>query len=324
VSQQHLRTFRARTLPEAMRQLRAELGDEAVIVASGELADGGAQVTAAVGGPGQEEDDLVALLAPAEAASARAEISAALAFHGVRAAVAGPLEAELGRQQATVDAVSTLAAAFARHLRFEPLGLPSGRGVVLVGPPSAGKTAVVARLAAGARLAGRPVAVRSTDTGRAGGLEQLRALLAPLRLAPESVPAGREVASVATGGGDPVAVVIVDTAGVNPFRAGEVAGLAGWLGAAGVEPVLVLPVGLDPHDAVEIVGAFAAIGVRRCLFTRLDAAPRLGAVVAAGATGVALAEVSVSPLIGKPLLPLSPAGLARLLLRHNGSGRDAA
>jgi hypothetical protein len=47
-------------------------------------------------------------------------------------------------------------------------------------------------------------------------------------------------------------------------------------------------------------------------------------VVAAGATGVALAEVSVSPLIGKPLLPLSPAGLARLLLRHGGSGRGAA
>jgi flagellar biosynthesis protein FlhF len=238
--------------------------------------------------------------------------------------VAGPLEAELGRQQAAVDAVSTLAAAFARHLRFEPLGLPSGRAVALVGPPGRGKTAVVARLAAAARLAGRPVAVRSTDTGRAGGIEQLRALLAPLRLAPEAIPPGREVASAAAAGGDgATAVVVVDTAGVNPFRAGEVAGLAGWLGAAGAEPVLVLPAGLDAHDSVEIVGAFAAIGVRRCVVTRLDAARRLGAVVAVGATGVALAEASVSPLIGKPLLPLSPAGLARLLLRH-GAGRGAA
>ena len=319
-----LRTFRARSLPEAMRQLRAELGDEAVIVASGELADGGAQVTAAVGMPDQEEDDLATLLAPTEAAPARAEIAAALAFHGVPAAVAGVLEAELGRQQAVAtDAVSTLAVALARHIRFDPLGLPSGRAVALVGPPGAGKTAVAARLAASARLVGRPVVVRSTDTARAGGVEQLRALLAPLRLAPEAIPPGREVASIAAATDDLAAVVVIDTAGVNPFRAGEVAGLAGWLGAAGVEPVLVLPAGLDAHDAVEIVGAFVAIGVRRCVLTRLDAARRLGAVVAAGATGVALAEVSVSPLIGKPLLPLSAAGLARLLLRH-GTGRGTA
>ena len=83
---------------------------------------------------------------------------------------------------------------------------------------------------------------------------------------------------------------------------------------------VVLPAGLDVHDAVEVVGVFAAIGARRCLVTRLDAARRLGAVVAAGATGVALAEASVSPLIGQPLLPLSPGGLARLLLRHGGKG----
>ena len=199
---------------------------------------------------------------------------------------------------------------------------PDGK-LALVGPPGSGKTAVAARLAASARLVGRPVVVRSTDTARAGGVEQLRALLAPLRLAPEAIPPGREVASIAAAADDPAAVVVIDTAGVNPFRAGEVAGLAGWLGAAGVEPVLVLPAGLDAHDAVEIVGAFVAIGVRRCVLTRLDAARRLGAVVAAGATGVALAEVSVSPLIGKPLLPLSAVGLARLLLRH-GAGRGSA
>jgi flagellar biosynthesis GTPase FlhF len=35
-----LRTFRARTLPEAMRRLRAELGEDAVIVASRELDEG--------------------------------------------------------------------------------------------------------------------------------------------------------------------------------------------------------------------------------------------------------------------------------------------
>ena len=41
-----LRTLRARSLPEAMRQLRAELGEDVIIIASRETADG-VEVTAA-------------------------------------------------------------------------------------------------------------------------------------------------------------------------------------------------------------------------------------------------------------------------------------
>lgn len=314
----NLRTFRARNLPEAMRQLRAELGEDAIIVASRELAAGEAQVTAAVE---DGEENLAALLAPAETAPVRTEIAAALAFHGVPAPVREALEAELDDLEPT-DAAAALAGVLARRLRFDPLGLPvGGRTVALVGPPGAGKTAAVARLAAAAKLAGRPVLVRSADTARAGGVEQLKALLAPLKLVPEPVPpAGKPVPAAA---GDKEAgetLVLLDTTGVNPFRGAEVAALAARLGALEAEPVLVLPAGLDVHDAVEIVGVFAAIGARRCLVTRLDAARRLGAVVAAGVTGVALAEASVSPLIGQPLLPLSPGGLARLLLRHGAKG----
>ena len=96
------------------------------------------------------------------------------------------------------------------------------------------------------------------------------------------------------------AVVLVDTAGVNPFRSGEVARLAQWLAPARAEVVLVLPAGTDAQDAIEIVGAFAAAGARRCVATRIDAARRVGAVVAAGAAGLrsarpASARSSASP-----------------------------
>jgi flagellar biosynthesis protein FlhF len=82
-----LHTFRARTLPEAMRLLRDELGADAVIVASRELAEeggGGAEVTAAAEPPGPDEEDLAALLTPAETGPILAEVKAALAFTGFR------------------------------------------------------------------------------------------------------------------------------------------------------------------------------------------------------------------------------------------------
>jgi flagellar biosynthesis protein FlhF len=308
-----LHTFRARTLPEAMRLLRDELGADAVIVASRELAEegGGAEVTAAAEPPGPDEEDLAALLTPAAAGPILAEVKAALAFHAVPAAVAQAIEPELERDR-PADAASALAGALARAVRFEPLGAPApGRTLAVVGPPGAGKTAVVARLAAAARLAGLPARVVCADPGRAGAFEQLTALLAPLGLAPE---AAATPAQAPAGGGS--SLTLVDTGGVNPFRAAEVAALARWLAPGGAEAVLALPAGTDAQDAVETVGRFAAVGARRCVVTRLDAARRLGGVVAAGATGVALAEASVSPLIGKPMPPLTPGGLARLLLRR--------
>lgn len=305
-----LRTFRAPTLPEAMRRLRAELGEEAVIVASRELG-GAVQVTAAEPGPVAEED-LAALLAPAEASGTRAELASALAYHNVPPALRATLEAELGRTEPG-DAPAMLAATLARCLRFEPLGLPVDRTIALVGPAGAGKTAAVARLATAARLAGHAVAVLCADTARAAAVDQLAALVAPLGLSPEALSDPAPLASRARATGS---VTLIDTMGVNPFRGAEMAELARWTGSGGIEPVLAIPAGTDAQDTVEIVGLFAAIGVRRCLVTRLDAARRLGGVVAAGATGIALAEASISPLIGKPMPPLTAAGLARLLLRH--------
>src|SRR5689334_4758259 len=202
-----LRTLRARSLPDAMRQLRAELGEDVIIIASRETADG-VEVTAA---EEHGEEDLTALLAPAAAGSVQAEVAAALGFHGVPPAVRGVLEAEVARAQAG-DAQGALADALARQVRFEPLGRPTGRAVALVGPPGAGKTAVVARLAAAAR----PVVVLCGDTARAGGLEQLRALIAPLGLEPEPVGTPSDVEARVRAD----AMVLVDTAGVNPFRSG--------------------------------------------------------------------------------------------------------
>jgi flagellar biosynthesis protein FlhF len=307
-----LRSFEARSMSEAMQEMRATLGEEAVIVATRELADR-VRVTAAAGAA---EVDLAGLLAPEPAAPVRGAIESCLAYHRVPPALAAALLAELVEVHAA-DPVAALTRILEARCRFLPLTLPAARPLALVGPPGAGKTAAVARLAAQARVAGQEVRVLSADLARAGGLAQLAALLAPLGIEP--VPAGPEELGRLAAAGEAGAGLLLDSTGVNAFHGGEMAALAELLRAARAEPVLVLPAGLDIEDSLELAANFAALGARRLIVTRLDAARRLGGVLAAADLGLALAGASIGPAIGCGLPGLSATGLARVLLHRAGS-----
>lgn len=63
------------------------------------------------------------------------------------------------------------------------------------------------------------------------------------------------------------------------------AALLGLARAAGASILLVLPAGLDPAEAAETARAFLALGARHLLPTRLDAARRLGGVLAGAGGG---------------------------------------
>lgn len=296
-----LRTFEASTMQQALAELRAALGPEAVIVATRE--DGGrVRLTAAAD---TEEADLEALLAPAADSPARAEVEAALGHHGLPAEASAALLA--GVPPGSADPAALLATALAQRCRFAPDDRPPPSGILLVGPTGAGKTAATARLAAMAVLAGREVEVWTADTDRAGGLEQLRALLAPTGLVP--VP-------IAADGASPPAErpLLVDGPGVNPFHRAEMAELAATVRRLRLEPLLVLPAGLDTRDAAEIAANFQVLGVRRMITTKLDAARRLGGLLAAAELGLELAWATTGREIGRPLVPWTAAGLARLLL----------
>lgn len=296
-----LRTFEASGMPAALARMREVLGPDAVIVATRE--EGATvRVTAAVD---TVEPDLETLLATPAGGPARAAAEASLRHHGLEAGPIAGLLAGAPDGDAS-DPEALLAAALAGRYRFAGARTSAPGSIVLVGPPGAGKTAVAARLAAMTLLEGGHVAVRSADTGRAGGLEQLRALLAPMGLAPDSCEPGT----------DPPALghrLVVDGPGVNPFRRAEMVELAAMVRRLAIEPVLVLPAGLDPSDTAEMAANFQVMGVRRMITTRLDAARRLGGLLAAAELGLELAWATTGPEIGRPLVPWTAAGLARLL-----------
>ncbi len=300
-----IRVFTAPRMAQAMAMVRSELGADAVILGS-RRTSGGVEVTAALEAP--EPAAAMPLAAPTAApAVARAAAPAptgVLARHGIPTKLAARLEG------------GPLSELLAQNVGFGPLPDAAARPLLLAGPLGAGKSLTCAKLAARAVLRGggaiAPLVV-TTDGQRAGATEQLaaftRVLGAPLVSAPDPVAVAAAVARRAER-----QPVLIDTAGCDPFDPGQAASLLALARASGADIVLVLPAGLDAAESADLARAFAVLGARRLLPTRLDAARRLGGVVAAAAAaGQPLPEAGTGPGVADGLTPLSPEWLARRL-----------
>ncbi len=278
-----------------MAECRQALGPDALILATRRTATG-VEVTAALE---PAEEPLPPAPGPA-VAPAPAGPPDPLARHNIPAA----LRARFG-----TGGAGTLAAI----LRFG--GLPDAvrQPLALVGPPGAGKTLTCAKLATRLVLGGATPLVVNADSQRAGATEQIAAFtrLLGIPLAPAGTGAQLAAALGRRMAGQPM---LLDTAGCDPFDPDQAEQLLALLRLAEAVPVLVLPAGLDAEEAAEIARAFAALGTRHLLPTRLDAARRLGGVLSAALAGpLALTEAGTGPGAADGLTPITPAWLAERL-----------
>ena len=309
-----LRTFTAGTMSEAMSLVRARLGPEAIIVSTEEDETGATRVTAAVERPERP------LLPPSEP-DVIDHLGEALGSHGLAPALiekilcaALPFETE--------DPLVALAGALTSLMRFAPIAADAERPLLLVGPPGAGKTLSIAKLAARAVLAGSAPRLVTADTVRAGAVEQLGAFARVLGLPLHRVDGPQRLgAAVAAKPGEPL---LIDSAGVNPYNAGDRRELAQLIAASGAEPVLVLPAGGDPHDTVDMARIFRDLGATRMIVTRLDMVQRLSSVLTVADTlQLALGEASLTPEVANGLTPFNAVVLARLLLPKPRTAQQA-
>ena len=326
-----LKLYRAPAMAAAMRQVRAELGPEALILSSRRVADG-VEITA-----GLEADDPLPPTAPPTAppnpppANPRAPAprtpaprtpaprtpapppatpqALALAFHGASPGLQRKLSA------------GPLPFALAAVLRFADIPLAAGSPpLLLAGPPGAGKTLSIVRLATRLVMAGTMPLVITADGQRAGATEQLAAFtrVLGLTLLVASQPAALARALARRQDGAPV---LIDAPGADLFDPAQRDALAGLAAATGAGIALVLPAGLDPGEAAEIAAGHADLGARLLVATWLDTARRLGSVLAAAEAGLALAEAGIGPGAADGMVKLTPDLLSRRLLQHPATAR---
>jgi flagellar biosynthesis protein FlhF len=305
-----LRSFTAQSMDEAMAQVRQALGDDAVIVSSYTGKRGrGVVVVAAKDDP--KADQKLAIIASGENND---PLEAALAFHGVLPALARRIRAAADGIHSE-DPVLSLAGAFDGMFAFEPLPVVPDKPIVLIGAPGSGKTVLAAKLAARAVLAGLRAHVVTTDTVRAGAVAQLAAFTDILKTKLERASTPEDLKK-ALDNSAPNAVALIDTPGTGPFTTNEIKDLKAFIDAADVEPILVQPAGKDAAESGEAAAAFATLGIKRMIVTKLDVSRRLGGVLAAADQGgLSFAGVSVSPFVAQGVGTLNPVSLARLVLR---------
>ncbi|MBP0494493.1 hypothetical protein [Roseomonas indoligenes] len=283
-----------------MAECRQALGPDALILSTRRTATG-VEVTAALE-PAEEEPPSPPPFPPSVPA-----VPDPLARHNLPPAL---------RPSIGAGGAASLAAVF----RFAALP-DAARPLALVGPPGAGKTLTVAKLATRMVMRGARPMVMTADLQRAGAAEQIAAFTRVLGVPLATAGTGAQLAA-ALAGRRPGQPLLLDTAGCDPFNPAQAEQLLALLRVTDAAPLLVLPAGLDSEEAMETARAFAALGARHLLPTRLDGARRLGGVLAAAFAGpLALTEAGTGPGAADGLTPLTPAWLAE---RLQGPARIAA
>jgi flagellar biosynthesis protein FlhF len=330
-----LRTFLAKDMKAALASVRAEMGPDAVIVGS-ERTKGGVMVRAALEEPeapslaeeiGEPVNDIDAdyrnalirrlrekpAAKPGRRRFDRSELLASFARHRLPDALGHAL-AEASAKTNVSDMTLALAAAIDARMKSAPIDFATAKAFMLVGPNGVGKTAVAAKLAAHAKLAGRSVTLIAGDVAGAGAVARLNAFAEHLDAA---IATADSAFVMATTIGDAVAqdtFAVVDTAGFDPRQPKFAAVYAALAKIESVEPIGVLSALTDAEEAAEIAAALARIGAVRLIVTAVDLARRAGALAAAAMTpGVGLAHVTRSPFVAGGLETLTPLALSRLL-----------
>ncbi|CAA6603931.1 Flagellar biosynthesis protein FlhF [Rhodospirillaceae bacterium LM-1] len=311
-----LKTFTAPGMAEAMQTVRRELGDEAIIVSTQKDPDTGeVHITAALESSEAEEDAIERMLGGGMRPFISEAVRQALSFHGVP----GRLIERLVVAAAAVDSddpVMACAAALDANFIFAPLPDKSApRPFILLGPPGGGKTITVAKLAARSVMKGRRVGVITTDSVRAGVVEQLASFTRIMDIELKVARGPEALKRLLEDNAGLYDLTFIDSPGLNPFQDRDQSYLADLVEASKAEPIMVMAAGGDSSEASEMGEIYANLGVTRLLATRLDATRRLGAVLAAAASAEAMfCEVAVSPHVASGLVALNPVSLARLLV----------
>ena len=294
------KTIRAATSRDALRQVRLELGEEAVVLSNRRVGDQVEIVAAPSGFLERMEQvaptptaDLVrelhrlqselkgqiqALRQPPPADNRKDKIRRSMMRMGFGATLVDqllqhiPPEMELGWVTQTLERNL-------RCIRGDESIIKTGGVFALVGPTGVGKTTTTAKIAARAvvRYGADAVGLVTTDSYRVGAHEQLRIYGRILGVPVHTVKDGADLKMTLNGLRDKK-VVLVDTMGMGQ-RDERVHEQIQQLDALGVRRLLLLNATSNLHTLEDVVRVYRTPQVMGCIPTKLDEALSMGGVV---------------------------------------------
>ncbi len=295
--------FRKPTVREALAEARQTLGPDALVLSTLMVPMRGwrritgrreVEVTAArtarLSESRPEETSVTTPLAPVTArvtdrVTDRVEraggdaVVARLVAAGLDRGLATEVAAALPPASRRDPSARVIAETLARRLESLVAGPePAAAVEVFVGPPGAGKTTTIAKLAAQARARGhaRPTLV-AADGYRVGAVEQLRLYAEILGLPFVIARTALDLERALGAAGRPL---LVDTAGRSPADRGIRDLFDALSGRPGVRTHLVLPAGLGTRDAERVLDRYAPAAFRRIVLSKVDETESAAAAIA--------------------------------------------
>lgn len=314
-----IKNFEAGNMSEAMQMVRRELGGDAVILSSYNLA-GKVFLTAGVDDSLDFDfnNDNQIQTVDVKAHFDETELREALEYHDVMDAVKGRILAscrETYRTNPGMGARMVLEVALDNLFAFHSVLDCRNKVKMFMGTPGSGKSTAIAKVGTKARLKNLRAAIISTDHSKAGANKQLEAFAEILDVPFYFIKDARSLFDFIQHPPSDFDLFLIDTPGINPFLEREVQKVAPFAEAVKCDKILTFDAGRNIRDALESAEVFTDLGVRYLLPTRMDLTRRIGSVLTvADYCKLSFCAASIGSSIAAGLAPVDSKSLAKLIL----------
>lgn len=309
-----MKMFVARTEEEALAMIKAEMGPDAVILSTREREeDGYFEVRAAIERSfGQKATPKFAEIRPVYDET-RSQLSSALRWHGVPDGFVHMVSEASARLGAGMEPHAALAAGLDGALTFNPLNPRLEKSLLLVGPHGSGKTTAAAKIARFLSDKKHPIEPVAADFDSSGQVARLAALMlkptVTFTLSPD------HLMKLVRDADDRGQRLVIDCPSFNPLEEADMKRCSDLISYMNVEPVLVLAADGHPMELEDNARAFAQMGCRRVILTRIDAVRRRGGAIAAiSSARLSIASLGLTSNARCGLTPASSERIARLFM----------
>ncbi len=315
-----LKRFEAKNLPDALARVRAECGEDALLVETRQTRGGYLVVAARPETVSPRPDQAGATGVLSKWTRGFQPLADKATDFGLSVAVLRAVEKALLGTRVDLSrpgdpALPALASrVLASLLRSEPrLENADGpfRTIALVGPTGVGKTTTLAKLAARAKDRGERVAIVTLDTYRMAGVEQLRAFADLLAVPFEVAFTANDLRRILLQHAH-CDRIFIDTTGKSPRDREAMPMLEGNLRAGQCTTLLCLAAGTRARDCTVVLDAFEPLGIDAVCLTKWDETVAPGEAVAALVErGLPLSHICIGQEVPADIVPAQGTAIAQ-------------